>query len=73
MNIDITRQRDRDEFERRYRADEEIGLPFGPLDLPEQLGVEMACAAHELFMGRVFFGRGVTTPALGFLGAPAVG
>ena len=73
MNISVTRQEDRDEFERRYRADEEIGLPYGPLDLPEQLGVELACAAPELFMGRVFFGRGITTPSLGFLGAPDVG
>lgn len=50
------RAQDLAEYERLYR--EEAGLPEGPLDLLDQVGLEVALKTYELFMDRVFWGEG---------------
>ena len=43
-----------DEITVQFR--EESNLPFGPLDLFDQCGLDSAVLAHMLFMKRVFYG-----------------
>jgi hypothetical protein len=50
------RRQDLADFEREYRR--EAGLPDGPLDLEQQIGLDLALKTHELFMDRVFWGEG---------------
>lgn len=52
----IKRREDLADYERLYR--EEAGLPEGPLDLFDHVGLELALKTHELFMDRVFWGEG---------------
>lgn len=61
----IKRREDLAEYERLYRK--EAGLPEGPLDLLDHVGLELALKTYELFMDRVFWGEG-TGEMMGFQG-----
>lgn len=53
---DAARRQDLADFEREYRH--EAGLPEGPLDLLQQVSLDLALKTHELFMDRAFWGEG---------------
>lgn len=52
----IKRREDLADYERDYRR--EAGLPEGPLDLLDHVGLELALKTFELFMDRVLWGEG---------------
>lgn len=53
---DAARRQDLADFEREYRH--EAGLPEGPLDLQQQVSLDLALKTHELFMDRALWGEG---------------
>lgn len=53
------RREDLEGYERAYR--DEAGLPDGPLDLEQQVGLDLALRFYERFMDRVFWGEDADT------------